>query len=404
MKSTTTITLIMLALSAMVVAHCAAQAPDSIRPSEFVLLPATAYTPETSLTLGGVSQYYFDFARDTQARMSFVQVGAIYTLRQQMYFGGELNLISPGEEYMAYVNVKYSDFNDRDYGLGNDAAALVYQWRGGQLDSLNYLDFSYQSFGVELQGMRKVANGLYSGLHYRYEKLWDYGRVADSLLIHKTDAGRDEFAPAYLSGTRSGVSWLLTYDNRKSFNSPLRGTFVQFRNGLYASWMGSDYEYASISLDARHYIQVHKEQTLALRFLNEQRYPIDHSIVPKFDLARVGGRNFARGYYDGTYADYHLTAFELEYRMPLWQDPQSRIWHFWKRMGLVAFASGARVYQGWEGFALSGMRFALGSGLRFLLSPEQRLNARLDIGYGLHPQSDFDRRNIGVYIYISEAF
>ncbi len=382
---------------------------DSIpnkRKGEFVILPATAYTPETSFTVGAFSQYYFDFARDTNARMSFVQLGGIYTLRNQMYVGADVNLITKNEDYIFNFSTKYSNFSDRDYGLGNDATALVYQYdfKENQVDSMNFMDFKYQSYGIQLVGLRKVRKGLYAGLHYWYENLWDYGQVADSLSLIRYDADRDEFAQGRLDGTRSGFAWVLAYDDRKNSNNPLKGTYVQFRNWYYRGWLGSDYDYTSVSLDARHYINTYKEHVLALRFRNEQRYPMNGSIIPKFDMARVGGKDFARGYYDGTYIDNHLLAFELEYRLPLWQDPDASIWKFWKRLGIVAFASGSRVYGGWDEISLRDMRYTVGFGGRLLLSAEQRVNARLDIGWGLDKNSGFNKRNMGIYVFISEAF
>lgn len=372
------------------------------RKGEFVILPATAYTPETSFTVGAFSQYYFDFARDTNARMSYVQLGGIYTLRNQMFIGLDLNLISKDEKYITTFKTKYSNFSDRDYGLGNDALALVHQVRDSELDSMNFLDFKYQSYGIELQGLRKINKGFYVGAHYWFEQLWDYGLVADSLSILDTE--RDEFNPGRLSGKRSGISMVLTYDTRKNSNNPLDGTFIQFKNWYYRSWLGSDFDYTSVSLDARKYINTYKEQVLALRFRNEQRYPIGGSLIPKFDMARVGGKDFARGYYDGTYIDNHMIAFEAEYRIPFKQDKESTIWQFWKRMGMVVFASGSRVYEDWDSFSFEDMRYTVGVGGRLLLSPEQRVNARIDIGYGLDPNSGFNQRNLGIYVYISEAF
>lgn len=383
------------------------QEPDTLsdkRKGEFVILPVAAYTPETSFLVGAYTQYYFDFAKDTTARMSNFQIGGIYTIRKQMFFGGEVNLFSKEEKYIATLRTKYSKFSDRDYGLGNDALALVHQYDDDeqQLDSMNFMDFKYQSYGLELIGLRKIKKGLYLGGHYWYEKLWDYGRTADSLSIIRTE--RDEFNPNYLSGTRSGIALTMAYDTRKNSNNPLDGTFIQLRNWHYGGWLGSDYDYISVSLDARHYINTYKKQVLAMRIRNEQKYPIKGSIIPKFDLARVGGKDFARGYYDGTYMDNHMLAFQVEYRVPLWQKPNAKFWELWKKLGMVVFVSGSRVYEDWENFSLRDMRFTVGVGGRLILSEEQRVNARFDLGYGLDPNSGFNKRNFGIYVFISEAF
>ncbi len=382
---------------------------DSIpkkRKGNFVFIPATAYTPETGFTFGAFNEYYFDFAKDSTSRMSKIQFGGIYTTKKQMYFGLGLELFSKNENYYAWIKAKYSKFVDRDYGLGNDAQAIIHQYdfEKETLDSLNYLDFKYQSAGGEIILLKKIKKGIYGGLHYWYEKLWDYEYVKDSVAFIQQDLIRDEFNPNHLINSRSGIALAFTYDTRKNSNNPLNGEYIQFRNWYYRSWLGSDFNYTSISLDARKYFNTYKDQVFAIRFRSEQRYPIKGSYVPKFDLARVGGKDFARGYYDGTYIDNHLMAFEAEYRLPLWHDPEATIWQFWRRLGIVVFTSGSRVYENWDDFSLRDMRFTVGVGGRMVLSQAQKVNARIDIGLGLDPNSDFRKRHLGVYVYISEAF
>lgn len=380
-------------------------AQDSIpvRKGSFIVLPATAYTPETGFTIGAINQYFFDVAKDGVSRMSYVQAGGIYTSRKNIYAAIDLNLFSKGEEYIGVFRSKYSDFKDRDYGLGNDARALIYNYHtDGTIDSLNYLEFNYKTFAMEVSVLKKIQKGLYAGVHFWAEKLWNYKALGDSLVLVQTE--RDEFNPKHYEGTRSGISWVVTYDNRTNSVNPLDGTYVQFKNWYYGKWLGSDYTYTGVSLDARHYINTYKDQTLALRFRNEQRYPMNGSLLPKFEMPRVGGKEFARGYYEGTYQDNHLLAFEIEYRMPLWQKKGSKIWEFWKRAGVVAFMSGSRVYENWSKFSLHNMRYTVGLGGRYVLSEEHRVNARLDIGLGLDPNSGFKKRNLGIYIYVNEAF
>ncbi len=383
--------------------------PDSIsgkRKGEFVVLPALGYTPETGFLGGAFTEYYFDVARDTNARMSKILVGGFYTLKNQMFIGISPEIYTKGEKYIFTGLIKYSKFSERDYGLGNDSDAVVvqYDFDKNKIDTLNYLEYEYQSFGIEAGGFRKIKNGLYVGLAFNYEKLWDYDRFRDSAVIIYQDPVRDEFNPKMLSSSSSGIALAMNYDTRKNSNYPKDGTYIQFRSWLYESWLGSDFEYFGITLDARKYLNFYKEQVLALRLINEQRYPFDNSLISKFDMSRVGGKIFARGYYEGTYVDNHMLAFEAEYRIPLWLDPNSSIWQFWKRLGIVVFASGSRVYENWEGISLKNMRFTAGLGGRILLSAEQKVNIRIDIGVGLDPKSDFDKRSIGLYLYIGEAF
>ncbi len=398
--------LVWLSLSFMMPLGVLGQELDTLskRKGNFLALPALAYTPETGFTFGAVSEYYFDFSGNPDDRMSKVQLAALYTTKKQMYFSAATELFSKEEKNYLYARAKYSKFIDRDYGVGNDASAIVVQYNqeDNEIDTLNYRDFFYQSAGFEAIYLRRVANDLMIGGHYWFESLWDVKSAADSLEVIRQDP--DEFNNAWFRGNRSGFGLALNYDTRKNSNNPLDGTFIQFRNWYYRPWLGSDFNYTTFYLDARHYINTVKDQTLALRFKFDQRYPHKGSYIPKFDMGRVGGREFARGYYDGTYLDNHLMAWEIEYRLPLFVDYESSFFKFWKRIGVVAFASGTRTFNTWDEYSLKDWRYTVGFGGRYLLSAEQRINIRLDIGWGLHPISDYNKRHVGVYAYISEAF
>ena len=50
------------------------------------------------------------------------------------------------------------------------------------------------------------------------------------------------------------------------------------------------------------------------------------------------------------------------------------------------------------------MRTTIGIGGRYVLNFPQRINLRLDIGYGLHDGATIDGNGWGFYFYIGEAF
>jgi len=120
----------------------------------------------------------------------------------------------------------------------------------------------------------------------------------------------------------------------------------------------------------------------------------------------VGGNSFIRGYFTGTYQDDHLLAFETEYRMPFWNDDtDAPLKHFWKRLGMVFFASGAQVY-GQDGkFGFDRFNYAIGGGLRVLFNSESRLNIRIDYAVSISRDSAGPgKQQTGLYFFLSEAF
>ncbi|EJF10127.1 Outer membrane protein/protective antigen OMA87-like protein [Pontibacter sp. BAB1700] len=107
--------------------------------------------------------------------------------------------------------------------------------------------------------------------------------------------------------------------------------------------------------------------------------------VPVQRLATAGGDKLLRGYARNRFHDDHFVGSQVEYRFPL----------FW-RLGAAAFAGIGDVFDKPEDISLSTIKYSIGTGLRYAIRPEQKLNSRLDIGYG--------REGFNVYLMIGEAF
>ena len=143
---------------------------------------------------------------------------------------------------------------------------------------------------------------------------------------------------------------------------------------------------------------------MALRVYGSMRWTNDQ--VPMRALSRVGGHKFIRGYFKGTYQDYNLGAFEMEYRLPLWPEgTDSKLWQVWKRLGFVGFLSGAQVAHEVSDFKINQFNLAAGGGLRILFNPKTRVNIRIDYAVALAEDSAGpNKRQSGFYFYLGESF
>jgi hypothetical protein len=92
-----------------------------------------------------------------------------------------------------------------------------------------------------------------------------------------------------------------------------------------------------------------------------------------------------RGYFKGRYRDEHYFATQVEYRQ-----------YFWWRLGFVAFVGAGDVVPEITSLQIRKLKPSYGFGLRFLFDKEQKINLRMDIGFG--------RNTNGVYFGIEEAF
>ncbi len=377
-------------------------AQDSLRtlrrPGNFVILPATAYTPETGFTVGAIADYFFDLGHGDEAtRMSKISLVGVYTTKRQLFTSMSWKLFTPQERFIIDGELKFSNFTDRHYGTGNEIGEKIYtlDQEKDQLDSLNFLPYKYTFYFANLAVNMRLKKRWYFGLQMEYESALDFEPLGDSTIYESA-----EIIPSESIGRRAGLGWKLSYDSRKNINNPLSGTFVQLDNWYFRKGFGGDQNYQLWSLDARHYFHTYKNQTLALRLLLQH----GSGEVPYRGLYKVGGKSFIRGVFEGSYRDRQLLGFQTEYRLPLWGNLDAAFWKFWHRLGVVFFCSGATVATEFEDLDLGALRMVAGGGIRVLFSKKQRVNLRIDYGVALNKTTSLAQRQTGLYFFLSEAF
>lgn len=368
------------------------------------IFPAISYSPETNLTLGVIGIHYFDLAKEELTTpLSNLEFIGVYTLNSQIIIETRWEVFTPKNLWRLRGEAIFQRYPDRNYGLGNLASAKVVEIdREGVPDTLNYLNFDSDRIKFSPVVLRKIKPNLYFGLQYDMEYVYRMEITSDYHYFLNADSILIKDMP--IDGFRSGIGFQLLFDNRDQALNPLKGSLISFNNLYYGGLVGSDYRFTTFYLDARHYINTFKNQTLALRIYGSAKLSNDE--IPIRALSRVGGDKFIRGYFKGTFQDYDMTAFELEYRLPFWSEgTDTKLWQVWKRLGLVGFLSGAQVFHKPADFQIDNFNFAVGGGLRILFNPRSRVNIRIDYAVGLHKGSDgFNKRQSGLYFHLGEAF
>ena len=100
-------------------------------------------------------------------------------------------------------------------------------------------------------------------------------------------------------------------------------------------------------------------------------------------LARMGGSQRMRGYYEGQYTDNDMITFQVELRQRVW-----------RRIGVTVWGGAGNVFPTLADFDWSETLPNYGIGLRWEL--KKRTNVRLDYGFG--------RKTSGFMLNINEAF
>ena len=286
----------------------------------------------------------------------------IYTQNKQIISTVSVDHYWKDEAYHAYFQADYVDYPDKFFGIGNHTREEDEETFTSRMPSL---------LG---RIQRRIAKGFYVGLeyqfaHYKLRKLHE-----DGVLIHG-------LIPGSLGGTVSGAGGLVNWDTRDNVFFPMKGHFHALTALFFGSSLGSDFNYNVFTLDLRKYMTISQSHVLAL-----QGYANIISGNPPFQkMSLLGGPNMMRGYFQGRYRDRNMVVFQAEYRAFVWGP-----------LGMAAFVGFGDVASDVEDFMLRDLKTSYGFGLRYMFDTEERINLRLDFGFG--------QGKSGTYVAAVEAF
>jgi len=336
----------------------------------WTLFPVISSAPETSLMLGGLTMYHFRVGGPARAmangkmpRRSSVGLVAAYTFKNQFLFSFFPSLYLQGETWNIGANLEALRFPDTFYAVGRDSAE----------DSAE--DFTQRSFAGAVQVTHTVVSSVRAGGEVA---------VAHATLTEVESGGLldTDQVPGSDGGLLVAIGPTISWDDRDQDMAPRTGSLYQLTAHWFPSALGSDFDFADVTLDARHYFPITGEHVFAL-----QGYAhFSRGDVPFQRMAHLGGSNALRGYFAGRYIDRHMIAAQAEYRLPV----------YW-RIGATLFAGIGDVARTVGDFDPSDPKYAGGFGIRFALNKKDGVNLRFD--FALSGDQDF-----AFYLSLGEAF
>ncbi len=337
---------------------------DEQKKSGLVILPIAYYTPETKIAAGVGSMYYLKTPEGSKyTRPSNIWISAVVTQRKQFQIETKPDMYWSNGKYHLLGNVSFKLYPNKYYGIGNTTTNDMEE------------NYTSRSLGIHLDFLRQIREELNIGLRYVLDTYTITKYDPEGKLIKGEVRGSE-------GGTSSGLGFVINWDNRDNIFFPSKGSFHQLTPVYAASFLGSDFEYFSLTLDSRKYIALHPSHILAF-----QAYFVLKTGSPSFRrLALMGGEERMRGYFRGRYRDKNMIVLQMEYRiLPVW----------W-RIGLVGFFSIGDVSDKVNHFALGSFKYAGGVGIRYIWNREDKLNIRIDFAWG--------QDTSGFYITLKEAF
>ncbi len=329
-------------------------------------LPVIYYSPETRFGFGALVAASFNSANDSLTTASYAQTYILYTANKQYDWGNKLRYYSPQNKFIFDGKFTFTYFPEFYYGIATETPLL-------KKDTI-----AYNKLTTELRFYWQVNKNLYAGFAFRQNKIYDVESPVGGNFIIDQPLG-------YRGYNLIGLAPALTYESRDSQTYPQKGIFTEVILMPYPKWSESFYGFFNLRIDARKYIPlkiISDRDVLALQtFIN-----INSGDVPFKDMADIGGANVMRGYYTGYYRYNNLYAFQAEFRAGLW-----------RMIGIDVWVGGALTPKDWYSLGDNSFKPNAGVGLRFMINTKDKLNIRVDQGFGKQHQQGF-------YLDIAEAY
>lgn len=337
---------------------------DPAHPRKRYILPfpIVVYKPETRWMVGVSVTSIYHANKDSVTRPSYVRFNIAYSQNEQFSLRPNLEHFTKGNKFNIRGSYSYTNFIENFWGVGRNSK-----------ESTKEL-FSFRQHKANLKVAYQAIPHFFVGLQYGMENLYDVNRLQGGLL----ETGNLTGSNGYFV---SGFGATMYFDDRDQVYYPLKGQIIELSNVFYGKVFGSEHNFLNMTLDARKYIGLWKENVLAMQgFVN-----LNEGSIPFRMMGVIGNDVFMRGYYNGRFRDNHAMAFQAELRKTIWGP-----------VGCVVFAGGGTVAPT-EGDLFSGIKPNYGLGLRVRVVRKERVNARFDYGFGAGGLS-------ALYIGLNEAF
>ncbi|MFH2053531.1 MAG: hypothetical protein ABIK96_13790 [bacterium] len=341
--------------------------PEPVAPSgersARIILPVLAYSPDTSLMLGGTFLRFFSLEEQDDLRPSVFSPVLIVTARKQVlaFLGVELNW-GQGRHRLE-VAPSYILFPDRFYGIGRDAPESAEE------------EFTPRQLGFQATYDRRIRGPLRAGagirlVAHRFEEVEPGGQLSSGAV-----PGADRSTVVM---PRVHVVW----DSRDNTWGPTGGSYHQAGSGLARTGLFSDHRFSESFVDLRTYVPAGRGSVLAL----QAAVTWTGGNPPYYMMPRLGGDRGLRGYLGGRYLDRTMALARIEWRSA----------ELVGRLGIAAFAGIGDVAPEPSRLTLRNRLWSAGFGLRFTLSREEKVKIRADFGS--------DNGGGGFYLSLGEAF
>jgi len=330
--------------------------------SKIHVYPYLFYTPETHLALGAAAISYFRTSADTLVKLSKLTLSGYYSTRRQYYVVLRPEFYLKQNTYRIYLDANFGNFYDKFWGVGNTTP------------DLETVDYTRMAYGIQLNTQTRLYGDMKGGIIFELSKSVIKDKKDNPYLLGGDITGTE-------GGMNNGLGAAFSYDSRDNIFYPGRGGFLEFQAVFFEEMFGGDFKFQRYLVNYRQFTTLAANHILAFQFYGN----FTSGMIPFYELPALGGQNTMRGYFLGRYRDKQYVMAQAEYRTIVW----------W-RLGVVGFAGVGDVANTLSDLQLPELKYSVGMGIRFVLDVKEKLNVRMDLGFG--------KNTAGLYFAIEEAF
>lgn len=320
--------------------------------SEIAGYPIFGYENETGFYAGAIAYIRHNpINSQNNVPPNNYYISMEYSEKKQFQIKFEPEIHFCNDLYSLYSSLIFRKWPTKFYGISRDA----------HIDKAE--NFTPHEFRATLEARRTLTRN------------WDLSLVYD--LSHNKISELDEHGmlitdtiPGSKGGFDSGLGLEISYDSRNSESYPVSGELLSFRVMKYSEALGSDYNFDQYSFDLRKYISFSDIHILAL-----QGYISFTSGNPPF-YSMPHLDKYMRGLTPNLHIDKQIAVLRSEYRCFPWD------LGFFRKVGFVVFAEAGQVAHSINNFSLASIETDFGFGLRYSFFTDDRLNLRIDVGFG----------------------
>jgi hypothetical protein len=323
--------------------------------------PIAFYTPETDAAAGVGAMTYFNLSKLEILQTSKIKLSTWYSRNNQYLISIKPAIFFPGTKRLYLEGeLKFAKEKSKFYGIGNSSPVS-----NEQIYSINRTKYY-----VEIVGKGLLFSTLRSGfvIELSLDNISDFPQYNPPLT-------------GIEGGKNTGVGLVFLLDKRNNIFYPTKDGYYKFLINFYGRVLGGIFTYDNFLIDLRQYHSFFNEHVIAFQLYAN----FTDGNPPFYNLPALGGSNRMRGYFEGRYRDRQYITAQVEYRKIIW----------W-RLGIAAFYAIGDVAPYIGDFRLQEFKHAYGVGLRFLFDKKQKINLRMDMGFGSNTR--------GVYFSLEEAF